>query len=64
MYIVKLNAIILPQMAGKVQLSVVIPIFNESMNIITLYDRLKKTIGQKDLNVEVIYVMMEAQMNP
>jgi len=43
-------------MAGKVQLSVVIPIFNESMNIITLYDRLKKTIGQKDLNVEVIYV--------
>jgi len=44
-------------MDGKVQISIVIPIYNEAMNIIPLYDRIKKTLSERSLQTELIYVI-------
>ncbi|HPN32021.1 MAG TPA: glycosyltransferase family 2 protein [bacterium] len=43
-------------MTGKIDISFVIPIFNESAAIIELYERLKKMINSRTDNYEIIFV--------
>ena len=44
-------------MANQTQISIVVPIYNEAMNIIPLYDRINKTLLERSLTSELIYVI-------
>ena len=39
-----------------IQLSVVVPLFNEEDNVNALFDRIHKVLGEMDLTTELIFV--------
>jgi polyisoprenyl-phosphate glycosyltransferase len=43
-------------MSANVKISVVVPIYNEGMNIIPLYDRILKSLQQRDVSYEILYI--------
>jgi dolichol-phosphate mannosyltransferase len=43
-------------MSANVKISVVVPIYNEGMNIIPLYDRILKSLQQRELSYELLYI--------